>query len=91
MCCGDVARFYSGEKLLTDNFYNGKPFDVNLKYFADEISGRELALKILPLPKNDLIYFQKEAGVSYENGDFLIEEPTVSVLENSTVELVGME
>ncbi len=88
---GDVARFYSGEKLLTDNFYNGKPFDVNLKYFADEISGRELALKILPLPKNDLIYFQKEAGVSYENGDFLIEEPTVSVLENSTVELVGME
>ena len=25
---GDVARAYSGERLLTDNFYNGKPFDI---------------------------------------------------------------
>jgi len=30
---GDVARIYKGNELLTDNFYNGKPFNVGLKHF----------------------------------------------------------
>ncbi|NLO70885.1 MAG: hypothetical protein GX102_08120 [Porphyromonadaceae bacterium] len=84
---GDVARIYSGTKLLTDNFYNGKQFDVNLKFFADEMQGNELILKILPVDTKSPIYFQKEAGLVVGNSDVILSEPEIKVVENKTVVL----
>ena len=84
---GDVARIYSGTKLLTDNFYNGKPFDVNLKFFADEMQGNELILKILPVDTKSPIYFQKEAGLVVGNSDVILSLPEIKVVENKTVVL----
>jgi hypothetical protein len=46
---GDVARLYSGDLLLTDNFYNGKAFEVNLSHYAPGVYSRPLYLKILPI------------------------------------------
>ena len=55
---GDVARLYSGDKLLTDNFYNGTTFEVGLKRHFKNIS-KELTLKILPLQQSMPIYFEQ--------------------------------
>lgn len=41
---GDVARLYQGDRLLTDNFYNGTPFE-----FGTWRGGKDLRLQILPL------------------------------------------
>ena len=86
---GDVARVYSCNKLLTDNFYNGKPMDVNLKYFADEIVDNKLTLMILPLQKNMPVYFPKETGLSFGNSEFIIEHPKVEIIENRTSVLIA--
>ncbi|HUO08868.1 MAG TPA: beta-galactosidase [Phycisphaerae bacterium] len=57
---GDVARLYLGDKMLTDNFYNGTPFDLDLTQLGAEVYQRGLTLKILPLQKGAPIYIQKE-------------------------------
>jgi beta-galactosidase len=64
---GDVARLYVGDKLIEDNFYNGKSMDCNLKPYIGELKQKKLYLKILPVPQNALIYFQKEAKLQLEN------------------------
>ncbi len=86
---GDVARVYAGDKLLTDNFYNGKPMDINPGYFADKVSDNELKISILPLSKNVPVYFQKEAGINFNGVDYLLETPTVEVIESRPAVLTG--
>jgi hypothetical protein len=53
---GDVARLYSGDRLLADNFYHGTPWDIGLKRLAPEIFGKTLDLKLMPLRKDAPIY-----------------------------------
>ena len=55
---GDVARFYLGDELLTDNFYNGHPFDLGLKRYAPRIYEGQLRVEILPLRKDAPIYLE---------------------------------
>ena len=49
---GDVARLTLGGKLLTDNFYNGQPFEIGLQRFGAEILTGALQLAVLPMPQN---------------------------------------
>lgn len=53
---GDVARAYVGETLLTDNFYNGSPFDIGLSRYGREALEQGITLKILPLRKGAPIH-----------------------------------
>ncbi|HEU4883690.1 MAG TPA: beta-galactosidase [Longimicrobium sp.] len=46
---GDQARLYAGGELLTDNFFNGLPWRVGLKRYADALRRGPLELQILPL------------------------------------------
>jgi len=50
---GDVARFYAGERLLLDNFYNGRPFDLAL-WRLNPAELAKLELRILPLRAGQL-------------------------------------
>ena len=84
---GDVARIYSGNKLLTDNFFNGKPMDVNLKYVADEIVDNKLTLKIIPLQKGMPVYFQAEAALTFGNFPYVLETPEIQIVENREIVL----
>jgi hypothetical protein len=46
---GDQARLYAGDELLTDNFFNGLPWRIGLKRYADVLRRGPLELRILPL------------------------------------------
>ena len=59
---GDCARLYDGEKLLDDNFYNGREFLYGLWRLTD--STKSLTLRILPIQKDMPVYFPREARVS---------------------------
>lgn len=85
---GDVARVYLGDKLLTDNFYNGKPMVVGLKRYAPEIYEQQLTLKILPLqPTNDLIYLPVENLEIPKTG--LCALDGITVVHQNTITLVA--
>jgi beta-galactosidase len=49
---GDVARFTLNGRLLVDDFYNGRVFDLGLRRYAREMAGGELDISILPLRRD---------------------------------------
>jgi hypothetical protein len=53
---GDVARLYSGNELLNDNFFNGTPWRIGLKRYAQAIRRGPMELRILPLRADAPIY-----------------------------------
>lgn len=54
--CGDCARLYADGVLVQDNFWNGKPMLVDMQ----QLIGKKVELRILPLRKDAPIYLQKE-------------------------------
>ena len=84
---GDVARIELNGKLLTDNFFNGKIFELGLKRYAPEIYGKTLTLRILPLAKNAPIYLPGQQGLDYGKKDYALSLKTLQITENRTVHL----
>ncbi|MDR0542827.1 MAG: beta-galactosidase [Dysgonamonadaceae bacterium] len=84
---GDVARIYAGTKLLTDNFYNGKPFEIGLKRFYSDLQDNELTIKILPLAKNAPVHINKANRPVFNHQDYALSLPEVEVYEKRSVTL----
>jgi hypothetical protein len=77
---GDVARLTLNGKLIADNFYAGRTFDLGLKRYGAEIFSGDLRLEILPLRKDAPIYIEPK-----DRPDFAGKE---TVLELKAVEIV---
>ena len=84
---GDVARIYLDNRLLTDNFYNGKPFEIGLKRFAPEIYRKELTIRILPLQKDVPVYFPQTALPDFAGANSYLSLPSVEVYEKTPMVL----
>lgn len=57
---GDAARAYIGDRLISDNFYNGKPWEIGLSRFAPDVLDSGITIKILPLREDAPIYIAEE-------------------------------
>ena len=77
---GDVARLTLNGKLIADNFYAGREFDLGLNRYAPEIFTGDLRLEILPLRKDAPIFIEPK-----DRPDFGASE---TVLKLQSVELV---
>jgi len=55
---GDAARAYIGDKLIDDDFYFGKPWEIGLKRFAPDVLSKGITLKILPLKADSPVYIE---------------------------------
>jgi hypothetical protein len=64
---GDIARFSAGDKLLTDNFYNGEPWLIGLRRFM-EAKDSSYSLTVLPLWKDAPIYLEVPDGPGFAAG-----------------------
>ena len=58
---GDVARLYSGGKLLNDQFYNGQVWRVGLRRYRADIERYGLQLSILPRRLDAPVYLEPGA------------------------------
>ncbi|MES2777376.1 MAG: beta-galactosidase [Bacteroidota bacterium] len=85
---GDVARAYANNHLLTDNFYNGKPFEIGLKRFSDEVYSKGITLKILPFQKDAPIYLQENARLDFSGMNSILSLPNFELYEKYQVKLV---
>ncbi len=61
---GDVARLYAGKNLLTDNFYNGRPWSIGLSKFKSN----SFELSILPLRQDSPVYFELPTQLKFPPG-----------------------
>jgi hypothetical protein len=58
---GDVARFTLDGRLLDDDFYSGRPWEIGLKRYLPEAFGKTLEVSVLPLPGTAPIYMDARA------------------------------
>jgi hypothetical protein len=70
---GDVGRLYLDGRLIADDFYNGKPWEIGLSRFAPEIFEKSLVLKILPLSKEAPIYIAPEYRPDFSRSSEVVE------------------
>lgn len=57
---GDVARAYVGDRLIDDDFYHGRVWEIAVSRFSPEAMEEGITLKILPLRKDAPIYIPKD-------------------------------
>jgi hypothetical protein len=80
---GDVARLYLDGKLIADDFYNGREFDLGLKRFGADAYGKELLLKILPLQKDAPIFVAPQAIPKFGDIDSIVRVNSIEVVERT--------
>lgn len=67
---GDIARAYIGDRMIDDDFYFGRPWEIGLRRFVPEVFEKGITLKILPLRKDAPIYIPKDRLPEFaENGE----------------------
>jgi len=82
-----VARLTLNGKLLDDNFYSGREFDLGLNRYAPEIFSGDLRLEILPLRKDAPIFLEPKARPDFGGKECLVELQSVEVINRPTVEI----
>jgi hypothetical protein len=78
---GDVARLTLNGKLIADNFYAGREFDLGLQRYTPEIFTGDLRLEILQLWKDAPIYIEPK-----DRPDFGTTETLVKLLSAEIVQ-----
>ncbi|MDI1336724.1 MAG: beta-galactosidase [Lacunisphaera sp.] len=86
---GDVARVYIGGKLITDDFYNGRPLEIGLRRHAAELKHGELTIAILPLQKNAPLFLPESAKPDFGAADSVVALHSVELVWNQSVESAG--
>ena len=74
-------------KLLTDDFYNGRPVEVGLARYAPAITNGELQVKILPLQKNAPIFMAAEARPNFGTAEKRLELQSAEIVPRWQMEL----
>ena len=77
---GDVARLTLNGKLIADNFYAGREFDLGLNRYALEIFSGDLRLEILPLRKDAPIFLEPKARPDFGGKENLVKLQSVEIV-----------
>jgi hypothetical protein len=86
---GDVIRAYHGGKLLDDDFYNARPFEIGLRRYGPSIYQDGLLLKILPLREDAPIYITDRSRLKFDDTHTALTLEGVDVIETREVRLVA--
>ncbi|HTR40123.1 MAG TPA: beta-galactosidase [Pseudomonadales bacterium] len=82
---GDVARLTLNGKLLDDNFYSGRTFDLGLTRYAPEILNGDLELQILPLMKGAPVYLEPGAKPNFGRFDSMAKVNSVEIVNDYSI------
>jgi hypothetical protein len=84
---GDVIRAYSGDQLLTDDFYAARPFEIGLRRFGAAVYRDGIVLKILPLREDAPIYLTDRSKLKFGENHTALALDGVDVVETQEVRL----
>ena len=78
---GDVARLTLNGRLIADNFYAGREFDLGLNRYTPEIFTGDLRLEILPLRKDAPIFLEPKAKPDFGTNESLVKLQSVEIIQ----------
>jgi hypothetical protein len=79
---GDAARLLLNGKLIDDNFYCGREFDLGLSRYAPEILTGDLRLEILPLRKDAPIFFEPKDAPDFGAKESVVALQSVEIISS---------
>ena len=85
---GDVARLTLNGRLLDDNFYAGREFDLGLNRYLPEILTGDLRLEILPLRKDAPIFLEPKARPDFGGAESIAKLVSVEIIQPHEVEFI---
>ena len=77
---GDVARLTLNGKLVDDNFYSGREFDLGLNRHASEVLNGDLRLEILPLRQDAPIFLEPKAKPDFGGKESVVKLQSVEIV-----------
>jgi hypothetical protein len=84
---GDEARLLNGNRLLTDNFFNGVEWRIGLKRFLPDSAALPLLLQILPLSQKAPIFFEPGKEPNFGSKDQVGVLDSVDAIPEYEIEL----
>jgi len=85
---GDVLRAYHGDKLLDDDFYNTRPFEIGLRRYGPAVYREGIVLKILPLREDAPIYITDRGQLKFNDAHTALSLDAIDVIETHEVTLL---
>jgi hypothetical protein len=79
---GDVARLTLNGRLIEDNFYSGREFDLGLNRYLPEILTGDLRLEILPLRKDAPIFIEPKDRPDFGTNKSLIKLQSTEIISH---------
>jgi hypothetical protein len=86
---GDVMRAYLDGKLIEDDFYNARPFELGLLRYGPAAYRGDLQFKILPLREDAPIYITDRSGLHYTANHTALSLDSIDVVETHELHLIG--
>ena len=83
---GDVARVTLNGKMIDDDFYSGRNFDIGLKRYAPQIARGDLRLEILPLRQDAPIYFEPKDRPDFGGSESVVKLQSVEIVDHHRIE-----
>lgn len=85
---GDAARLFSGTTLLDDSFYNGQPWTIGLKRFANLLHAG-FTLSVLPLRQDAPIYLAPGARPALPPGGQTAHLNALQIVPEHALRILG--
>jgi hypothetical protein len=86
---GDDARVMLDGRFITDDFYNGRKFDLGLRRHAPDIFNGDLRIAILPLRKDAPIYMADSARPDFGSASSVVALKGVEIVPRYQVQLTA--
>jgi len=77
---GDVARLTLNGKLLDDDFYCGRNFEVGLARYLPEIQTGDLRLEILPLSREAPVFFEPKDQPAFGTNQTILQLQSIELV-----------
>jgi hypothetical protein len=78
---GDVARLTLNGKLIADNFYAGREFDLGLKRYAPEMFNGDLRLEILPLRQDAPVFIEPKDRPDFGTNETIVKLVSAEIVQ----------
>lgn len=86
---GDAARVTLNGRLVTDDFYNGNPFEIGLARHMPKTLKGDLRVAILPLRKDAPVYMAPSARPEFGKAESVVKLSRVELVPRYQVRLTG--
>jgi hypothetical protein len=77
---GDSGRLFIGDRFVHDHFYNGRPWEISVRYFAPDILAAPVTLKLLPLRADAKVYLDQPYRPDFADRAQLLEIRSIAAV-----------